>query len=182
MATGDSSWAQADLPTGVAEQSLQEQFQELLPGSTGLASLFQYLEEQPTEAGAYLMHQGDPPDYIYFVEAGQVTAQLEHSGQDPVRLETMQDGRVVGEIGFYLGQERTAAVVADEPSVVYRLSSGTLEQMERQSPEAASAFHRIVIRLLAERASHLIRVTEKAFDDFAGGSVDKAQIKRFLGL
>jgi sugar phosphate isomerase/epimerase len=31
-------------------------------------------------------------------------------------------------------------------------------------------------------ASHLIRVTEKAFDDFAGGSVDKAQIKRFLGL
>lgn len=31
-------------------------------------------------------------------------------------------------------------------------------------------------------ASHLIRVTEKAFDDFAGGSADKAQIKRFLGL
>lgn len=31
-------------------------------------------------------------------------------------------------------------------------------------------------------ASHIIRVTEKAFDDFAGGSVDKKQIKRFLGL
>jgi sugar phosphate isomerase/epimerase len=29
---------------------------------------------------------------------------------------------------------------------------------------------------------HLIRVTEKAFDDFAGGAVDKQQIKRALGL
>ncbi|MFO1340492.1 MAG: sugar phosphate isomerase/epimerase [Burkholderiaceae bacterium] len=29
---------------------------------------------------------------------------------------------------------------------------------------------------------HIIRVTEKAFDDFAGGSVDGAQIARMLGL
>jgi sugar phosphate isomerase/epimerase len=29
---------------------------------------------------------------------------------------------------------------------------------------------------------HIIRVTEKAFDDFAGGEVDKKQIRRFLGL
>ncbi len=30
--------------------------------------------------------------------------------------------------------------------------------------------------------SHLIRVTEKAFDDFAGGGTDKAQINRMLGI
>ena len=30
--------------------------------------------------------------------------------------------------------------------------------------------------------SHLIDVTEKAFDDFAGGVRDTAQIKRMLGL
>jgi sugar phosphate isomerase/epimerase len=30
--------------------------------------------------------------------------------------------------------------------------------------------------------SHIIRVTEKAFDDFAGGGADKKQIRRFLGL
>ena len=29
---------------------------------------------------------------------------------------------------------------------------------------------------------HIIRVTEKAFADFAGGAVDKKQIKRALGL
>lgn len=31
-------------------------------------------------------------------------------------------------------------------------------------------------------ADHIIRVTEKAFDDFAGGAVDTAQIHRLLGL
>lgn len=31
-------------------------------------------------------------------------------------------------------------------------------------------------------AGHIIRVTEKAFDDFAGGAVDKNQIGRMLGL
>ncbi|HSI40988.1 MAG TPA: sugar phosphate isomerase/epimerase [Xanthobacteraceae bacterium] len=30
--------------------------------------------------------------------------------------------------------------------------------------------------------SHLIRVTEKAFDDFAGGAVDQAKVDRMLGL
>tara|TARA_R110000751_G_scaffold271365_3_gene371454 strand:+ start:53413 stop:54468 length:1056 start_codon:yes stop_codon:yes gene_type:complete len=31
-------------------------------------------------------------------------------------------------------------------------------------------------------ADHIIRVTEKAFDDFAGGSSDRQQIRRMLGL
>jgi hypothetical protein len=31
-------------------------------------------------------------------------------------------------------------------------------------------------------ASHLIDVTDKAFDDFAGGERDQAQINRMLGL
>ncbi len=31
-------------------------------------------------------------------------------------------------------------------------------------------------------ANHIIRVTEKAFDDFAGGAVDKKQIKAMLGI
>ena len=30
--------------------------------------------------------------------------------------------------------------------------------------------------------NHIIRVTEKAFDDFAGGNVDKAKINRLLGI
>jgi SulP family sulfate permease len=153
----DQTLISAGIPSGESAPPLQEQFQELLPGSTRLANLFNYLEKQETEAGEYLMHQGDPADYLYFVEDGQVTAQLDQAGKEPLRLETMHAGRVVGEIGFYLGQQRTAAVVSDTPSIVYRLSADRLEQMERREPETASTFHRIIIHLLAERATHLIR-------------------------
>ena len=30
--------------------------------------------------------------------------------------------------------------------------------------------------------NHIIRVTDRAFDDFAGGTVDAAQVRRMLGL
>ena len=103
------------------------------------------------------MHQQDAPDNIYFVESGQVTAQLEFPGKPPVRLETMKTGRVIGELGFYLGQKRTAAVVADEPSTVYLLSAQNLSNMEQKAPDVASYFHHLIVQLLAERTTHLIR-------------------------
>jgi SulP family sulfate permease len=74
----------------------------------------------------------------------------------PVRLETMRGGRAVGELGFYLGRRRTAAVVADETSSVYRITRGDLRRLEHENADAASAFHLIIARLLSERAVHLI--------------------------
>jgi SulP family sulfate permease len=145
------------LPMDDGGQTIEEQLRESLPVPAGLDSLLAYLERLTVDSGTYLMRQGDSPDYVYFVEDGQVTARLEREGEDPVRLETMRSGRVVGELGFYLGKVRTAAVVADETCTVYRLSLDGLEQMEREAPEGAFAFHRIIIHLLAERASHLIR-------------------------
>ena len=69
----------------------------------------------------------------------------------------MKSGRVIGEIGFYLGQKRTAAVVADDSSIIYLLSANKLAEMEKNSPEVASYFHQLIIQLLAERTTHLIR-------------------------
>ena len=63
---------------------------------------------------------------IYFVQDGQVTVMLEQEEGPPVRLETMGGG-VLGEIGFYLGYERTASVVVDVPSRIYRLSGESLQ-------------------------------------------------------
>jgi sulfate permease, SulP family len=142
------------------EKPLAEQLAEILPQAEQAGVLMPYLEQQEVEPGFYLIRQGDTPDDIYFVEQGQVTAQLEMRGREPVRLETMRGGRVVGEIGFYLGAERTAAVRADEPTTVYRLSLAKLEEMERTDPAAAATFHRLIAHLLAERATHLIRAVD----------------------
>jgi hypothetical protein len=37
-------------------------------------------------------------------------------------------------------------------------------------------------RRRAVRADHIIRVTEKAFDDFAGGGTDDAANRKMLGI
>jgi SulP family sulfate permease len=137
--------------------TLKEMFNELLPDAIQLKELFKFLEKKEIKTGDYLMHQGESPDNIYFIESGQVTAQLEYPNQPIVRLETMRGGHVIGEIGFYLGQSRTAAVIADESSTIYLLSSKSLAKMEKKSPAVASYFHQLIIQLLAERTTHLIR-------------------------
>ncbi len=155
-------WAEKQILQIASEQqeqssTLKEMFNELAPNATHLNDLFGFLEKKEIKTGEYLMRQGDAPDNIYFVENGQVTAQLEFPDKPTVRLETMKGGRVIGEIGFYLGQSRTAAVIADEPSTIYLLSAKSLAKMEKKSPEVASYFHQLIIQLLAERTTHLIR-------------------------
>jgi sulfate permease, SulP family len=143
-----------------AQQPLRELFTQLVPNDALLDALFEFLERRQVATGEYLMRQAESADGIYFVESGQVTAQLEFPAKQPVRLETMGSGHVIGELGFYLGQQRTASVIADAPSVVYSLSANSLARMEATAPEVASYFHRLIIQLLAARTTHLIRVVE----------------------
>jgi SulP family sulfate permease len=63
----------------------------------------------------------------------------------------MNSGTVVGELGLYLGEARTASIVADEPCVVYRLSREDLNRMQKEKPALASAFNLFMVRLLADR-------------------------------
>jgi SulP family sulfate permease len=141
-------------------QDLRERLEQVLGGTADVSGLLNYLERQEVAAGYTLINQGDPADDLYFIESGQVTAQLIRPERIPVRLQTMAGGHVVGEIGFYLGQQRTASVVADEACVIYRLTQQSLALMERDEPQAASALHRIIVQLSAERITHLIRAVE----------------------
>jgi SulP family sulfate permease len=120
---------------------------------TGETDLMAYLEPMEVETRAYLIRQGQVADAMYFIETGQVTAQLENedNGGQTVRLRTMGAGTVVGEMGLYLGSRASASVVADQPSMVYRLSADNLKRMEEAAPEVAAAFHRFVAGLLSER-------------------------------
>ena len=49
-------------------RQFQEQLEDLLPQEVNLASLLEYLERMKVDAGHYLMHQGDPPEDLYFIE------------------------------------------------------------------------------------------------------------------
>jgi sulfate permease, SulP family len=140
--------------------SFEERLTAFLGGGPQPSRMLAFFERLEVMPGHALMQQGDAPDVLYFVESGQVTARLEGEEHAPVRLETMRGGSVVGELGFYTGADRSASVIADEPSTVYRLTRERLEQMTQQDPELASTFHKLIVRLMAERVLHLVRVVE----------------------
>jgi SulP family sulfate permease len=140
--------------------SLVQQLADLLHDTVDFQPLLSFLVRQELAAGDTLIKQGDPPGSLYFIESGQVTARLDQVGQPALRLQTMGSGHIVGEIGFYLKQRRTASVVADEDSVVYCLTRERLARMEEEHPETASLLHRLVIQLVSERVSHLTRTVD----------------------
>ena len=76
----------------------------------------------------------------------------------------MSNENVVGEIGLYLGSKRTASVVTEEQSTVYRLSAEALKKMEQEDPEAATVFHKIIAKLMADRLSHMTDIVETMMD------------------
>jgi SulP family sulfate permease len=137
-------------------EGLHTLFRPLFPDDPiNLENIFKYFQKAEVDSGFCLMKEGDPPGDLFFVESGQITAQLSSPDNPPFRLETIGGGGVVGEIGFYLNQPRTATVIANEPSTIYRLSRQRLKQMERNDPDAAHLFHQSIIRILSERLTFL---------------------------
>lgn len=139
---------------------LDEQLVDMGVYATTANELVGYLERLELPQGAVFIRQGDPGNTMYFVESGQVTAQRSRPDGSKLRLETMMNGRVVGEIGFYLNAGRSADVVAETPSVVFRLSHEALARMEAEHPGSAAVLHRLIIRVLSERVVHLMSTVD----------------------
>lgn len=139
---------------------LRQQLVALMSAEALVDALLPYLERLDLPTGTKLIRQGDPANTLYFIESGQITSQLTQASGHILRLETMMGGRVIGELGFYLRRTRTADVVAEADSVVYRLTRDSLAHLEAQRPEAASALHELIVRLLSERVIHLVGTVE----------------------
>lgn len=125
-----------------------------------LGPLLDFFEQRSYAPGEHLIRQGDEATDLFFVEDGQVTAQVEGDDGAPTRLESMGRGRMVGELAFFLGQRRTADVVADTPSRVRRITRASLARLRAERPEAAATFYDLVARLLSERVVHLMATVD----------------------
>ena len=118
----------------------QEQAERFIP----------FLKLIQVKKGEYIMRQGDPADSLYFVSNGVVTALLDLPDKQ-IRLISMSSGTVFGEMGLYTKAPRTAAIVTDEDSILFELDSSSLNKMQKEDPELATALHYFIIKLLAER-------------------------------
>ncbi len=133
-------------------------------GSATATVITSYLKRIDVPKGEYLVRQGESAADLFFIESGVLSAQLELTAGQTVRVRTAKPGTVLGEIGFYLHTTRTASIVADEASVVYALSPEVLERMCDEAPVAAAAMHEYLAGILAERLSENTATLRDALD------------------
>jgi SulP family sulfate permease len=131
--------------------SFESWLQSEFGGTIDFARIASYMERQELTNGEFLFHQGEPSDSVVLQASGCVAITIIDEHGRPVRLRRMIGHTVVGEMGFYRGVARTASVVAEGPTVTYRLTREALDKMQAEDPTAAAALHKLIIRLLSDR-------------------------------
>ena len=116
-----------------------------------------YLARRVVPAGSELMRQGEPTSGIFLIVSGRVTVLLEGRHGEQVRLRTLLEGTVLGEISLYRDEPHTATAVTDTECEVLHLTPERFEDLCRESPAIAADFHAFVARALAGRVSHANR-------------------------
>lgn len=128
---------------------------EWLVREIGSRDLFQdftsYLETVEYAAGDTLFEQNAPTDSLVLLHSGRVSVIFRGPDGHEVRVRSMLQQTMVGEMGLYRTRPRGASVIVDRPTVVYSLTAEALEQIEQDNPPLAYAFHKFVIRTLADR-------------------------------
>jgi sulfate permease, SulP family len=120
-------------------------------GEIPFSRIVPYMERQELSNGEFLFRQGEPSDSVVLQASGCVAITIIDEHGRPIRLRRMIGHTVVGEMGFYRDVARTASVVAEEPTVVYRLTQTSFDRMQAEDPTAAAALHKLIIRLLSDR-------------------------------
>lgn len=150
-----SSFATNDSNLSILDSLLKQ-----LPDKNTRAVFLSYLQKFSFSKDTLLVKQGDDSDCLYFVEEGQVSVYLETQNQQSIRLRKTDAGTVIGELGFYLEGKRSASVVTNKQTLVYRLDAQSLSRMETEAPEVAMAFHRFVARFSAQRLVYVTHALE----------------------
>jgi SulP family sulfate permease len=136
-----------DASTHSFESWLQAEF----GGQIDFDRIASYMERSELDKGEFLFKQGEPADSVVLQASGCVAITIIDEHGRPMRLRRMVGHTVVGEMGFYRGVPRTAHVIAEGPTVVYRLTRAAFEKMQVEDPAAAGAFNQLIIRLLSDR-------------------------------
>jgi SulP family sulfate permease len=140
--------------------TLSQALAAFAPGQVPEGRLARYLEHVELQPNEVLMHLGDPADAMFFVEAGQVTAELQREGTAPLRLQTSSPGALTGEIALFRGGVRTASVRAEGNCRLARLSKAALERMEKEDADLAQLIHRFIIVQLADKVANTTRIVD----------------------
>ena len=102
------------------------------------------------EAGALLIRQGDPAEYLLYILSGLAFARLSDAPADRSPLGEFGPGDVVGEMSLLTNEPRTADVVARTHVRALELSSEAFHTLAQRHPELQV----VLTDVIADRLGH----------------------------
>jgi len=125
-----------------------------------LASLLTYLEVVKLPPFGTVVNKGDHGDALFMVLEGEVRARVMIDGREST-LSTMGVGECFGELAIVDQGPRSADVIANQPSVLIKVSEAALKKMLAEAPALAAPFALALARVIA----HRVRVLTKRYED-----------------
>jgi SulP family sulfate permease len=141
-------------------QDVEDYLAQTIGPSTRLRDLVASMQEIRLQPGDRFIRAGEPGDDLFLLWTGRAKVEAVLGNGKRLRLRTVKPGVVLGEIAIYRGGPRTADVVAEVPSTVYRLERRQLRYLEQADPELALLVHRLCATTLSERLTIANRVVQ----------------------
>lgn len=125
-----------------------------------LASLLPYLEVVRVAPFGTVVNRGEHGDALFMVLEGEVRARVMIEGREST-LSTMGVGECFGELAIVDHGPRSADVIANQPSVLIKVSEAALKKMFAEAPALAAPFTLALTRVIAQR----VRLLTKRYED-----------------
>ena len=104
------------------------------------------MEEVSFNVGDIIFREGEDSDFAYIIKHGKVDI-FKRLSKGTVLLASLGDGEVFGEMGLLSESARSASAAADAPTVLYKLTRSSINEMCRElKPEML-----LVLKALMER-------------------------------
>jgi CRP-like cAMP-binding protein len=125
-----------------------------------LASLLSYLEVVKVAPFGTVVNKGDHGDALFLVLEGEVRARVMIDDRETT-LATMGVGECFGELAIVDHGPRSADVIANQPTVLIKVSDASLKKMFAEAPALAAPFMLALTKVIAQR----VRVLTKRYED-----------------
>lgn len=125
-----------------------------------LERFLDFIEVLSVDTAGLIVRRGSHGDAMYLLLEGEVRARIVVDGKESL-LRTLAFGDFFGEISLLDQGPRSADVVANEPSVLLKLSAQAFERMRNEAPDVALSFLFNISRSVVTR----MRVLTKRYND-----------------
>src|SRR5439155_9362902 len=102
-----------------------------------LERFVQFMELHPVRQWTEIVKQGSPGDAMYLVLEGEVRVRTMIAGKERI-LVTLAPGEFFGEVALFDYGPRSADVVANQDSLLLKISAAALQRLISESPDLAA--------------------------------------------